>query len=101
MKKFLITFGIAFLIVAAMFIYFRFFFTYEQRNRFQRSVESVTGQNLTVTVFDASGKIVRKWNGVQKITSSSEVGKGYVYFYTAAGKYVQLPNSVWYVAEEE
>ena len=100
-KKYLITFGIAFFIVAAMFIYFRYFFTYEQRNRFQRSVESVTGQNLSVTVFDASGKTVRRWSGVQKITSSGEIGKGYVYFYTSDNKYVQLPNSVWYVAEEE
>ena len=72
MKKYLIMFGICALIVGAMFIYFRFFFTYEQRNRFQRSIESVTGQNLTVTVFDGTGKTVRKWTGVQKITSSAE-----------------------------
>lgn len=101
MKKYLILFCICALVIGAMFIYFRFFFTYEQRNRFQRSIESVTGQNLTVTVFDASGKTVRKWSGVQKITSSSEVGKGYVYFYTSDNKYIQIPNSVWYIAEQE
>ena len=101
MKKYLIMFCVCVLIIGAMFIYFRFFFTYEQRNRFQRSIESVTGQNLTVTVFDGTGKVVRKWSGVQKITSSAETGKGYVYFYTSDNKYVQIPNSVWYVAEEE
>jgi uncharacterized membrane protein len=100
MKKYLIMFCVSLVLVSAIFIYFRFFFTYEQRNKFQRSVESVTGQNLVVTVFDMNGKTVKKWSGVQKLTSA-EKDKGYVFFYTSDGKYVQLPNSVLYIAEEE
>ena len=38
--------------VAGTFIYFKFFFTYEQRNVFKRKIESITGMDLTVTVFD-------------------------------------------------
>jgi hypothetical protein len=63
-------------------------------------VETVTGQNLTITLYDMNGKIIRKWSKVQKITSG-EGTRSYVYFYTADDKYVQIPDSVWYVAEEE
>jgi len=90
---------IIFLGVGAFF-YFKYFFTYEQRNVLKRKIETVTGQNLTVTVFGYDGKIIKRWLGVKKITS----GKGdrnYTYFYTKNNKYVQLPNSVWYIAEEE
>lgn len=85
---------------AGLFIYFRYFFTYEQKNVVQRKIETITGQNLTITVFDINGKIIKRWTGVKKITSGKDY-RNYVYFYTKDGKYVQLPNSVWYVAEEE
>ncbi len=85
---------------AGLFIYFRYFFTYEQRNKFTRQIETITGQNLTITLFDMNGKVIKRWTGVQKITSGDEF-REYVFFYTKDGKYVQLPNSVWYIAEEE
>ena len=85
--------------VAGTFIYFKFFFTYEQRNVFKRKIESITGMDLTVTVFDMNGKIVKRWVGVEKITSGNQ-DRDYIYFYTKDGKYVQIPNSVWYIAEE-
>jgi hypothetical protein len=100
MKKYLILFIVTLFLLLGIFIFFRFFFTYEQRNRFERSIGSVTGQNLVVTIFDMNGKIVRKYTGVQKITSG-EPSRGYIYFYTAGNKYVQIPDSVWYIAEEE
>jgi hypothetical protein len=100
MKKYLYLAGFVFLILLGMFIYFRFFFTYEQRNKFKRSVETVTGQNLTITTYDMNGKILRRWSKVQKITSGEGV-RSYVYFYTEDNKYVQIPDSVWYIAEEE
>lgn len=100
MKKYLILFAVILVLLLALIIFFRFFFTYEQRNRFMRSVETVTGQNLTITVFDMNGKVFRKYTGVQKITTG-EPARGYVFFYTAGNKYVQIPDSVWYVAEEE
>jgi hypothetical protein len=100
MKKYLYLGIFVFLIIFGMFIFFRFFFTYEQRNKFMRSVETVTGQNLTITTYDMNGKIIRRWSKVQKITSGEGV-RSYVFFYTADGKYVQIPDSLWYIAEEE
>jgi len=51
------------------FLFFRYFFTFEQRQQFQRKIDTVTGQNLTVTVFGFDGKIIKRWVGIQKITS--------------------------------
>jgi hypothetical protein len=91
--------------VFGTFIFFKYFFTYEQRQQVKRQIGSVTGQNLTVTVFGYDGKIIKRWVGVEKITSgySRTTGgeRNYTYFYTHEGKYVQLPDSVWYIAEEE
>lgn len=88
------------LLSSGAYIFFKYFFTYEQRNTIKRQIENVTGQNLTVTVFGYDGKIIKRWTGVQKITA----GKGernYTFFYTSDNKYVQIPDSVWYLAEEE
>lgn len=90
----------AVLLVVVLFVYFRYFFTYEQRNVMKRKIETVTGQNLTITVFSYEGKIVKRWTNVRKITS----GKGernYTFFYTSDNRYVQIPDSVMYIAEEE
>lgn len=93
------------LLLIGVFLYFRFYFTYEQKNVIQRQFDSITGQNLTVTIFGLDGRIIKRWKGVKKITSgrsrkdSSE--RNYTYFYTRDNKYVQIPDSVWYLAEEE
>lgn len=88
-----------------IFIFFRYFFTFEQRQQVKRSISTVTGQNLTITVFGYDGRIIKRWVGIQKITSGRDkAGMGernYTYFYTRDGKYVQIPDSVWYIAEEE
>jgi len=93
------------LAVISTFVYFRWFFTYEQRNIFQRRVETITGQNLTITVFGFDGRIIKRWKNVKKISAGiSRDGTGernYTYFYTRDNKYVQIPDSVWYIAEEE
>ena len=86
--------------IGALFVYFKYYFTYEQKNITQRKIETITGQNLTVTVFGLDGKIVKRWTGVKKITSWTDE-RNYTFFYTKEGKYVQLPDSVWYIAEEE
>ncbi len=94
---------VIFLIIAGIiagFIYFRFFFSHEQRNIFQKRVENITGQNLTVTVFSADGNVLKRWTGIQKISCGVD-GHYYTYFYTKDNKYVQIPDSVWYIAEEE
>ncbi len=82
------------------YIFVKYFFTYEQRNVFQRRYENITGQNLTVTVFGFNGNIIKRWTGVKKITAPRD-GRGYVFFYTGDNKYIQIPDSVWYIAEEE
>jgi len=92
--------ALAVFIIAGVFVYFRFFFTYEQRNIIRRQIDSITGQNLTVTVFGWDGRIIKRWTNVQKISSGKDL-KYYTFFYTKDGKYVQIPASVWYVAEEE
>jgi hypothetical protein len=84
----------------AGFVYFRYYFTFEQKNKVKRQIETITGMNLTVTVFDREGRIVKRWHNVKKITSGGK-DRSYVYFYTSDNKYVQIPNSVWYIAEEE
>jgi len=88
-----------------LFVFFKYFFTFEQRQLIRRQIGSVTGQNLTVTVFGYDGRIIKRWVNVQKITSGrakDESGeRNYTYFYTREGKYVQIPDSVWYIAEEE
>jgi len=86
--------------VVAIYIYFKYYFSYEQKNITQRKIESITGQNLTVTVFGFDGKIIKRWTGVKKITSWKDE-RSYTFFYTKEGKYVQIPDSVWYIAEEE
>jgi hypothetical protein len=86
--------------IAGSYFYFKYYFTYEQKNITQRKIESITGQNLTITVFGFDGKIVKRWTGVKKITSWSDE-RSYTFFYTRDGKYVQIPESVWYIAEEE
>ncbi|MDA3900875.1 MAG: hypothetical protein PF637_10190 [Spirochaetes bacterium] len=91
---------LALLTVITTFLYFKYYFTYEQKNVVKRKIESITGMNLTVTVFDMNGKIVKRWSGVQKVTSGDGSDRDYSFFYTKDGKYVQIPNSVWYIAEE-
>ncbi len=90
---------VALLIVLA-FVYFRYFFTYGQKNIVRRKLDTITGMNMNVTVFGFDGRIIKRWTGVQRITTGKD-GRNYFYFYTREGKYVQLPGSVWYVAEEE
>ncbi len=93
------------LLIVGTFVFFRYFFTYEQRQQVKRKIDTVTGQNLTVTVFGYDGKIIKRWVGIQKITSGYARGsageQNYTFFYTRDGKYVQIPDSVWYIAEEE
>ena len=88
------------LIVAGLYLYFKYYFTEEQKNIIQRKSESITGQNLTVTVFGFDGRIIKRWTGIKKITSFADQ-RNYTFFYTKDGKYVQIPDSVWYIAEEE
>ena len=88
------------LCVIGMYFYFSYYFTEEQKNITQRKIESITGQNLTVTVFGFDGRIIKRWTGIKKITSFADQ-RNYTFFYTKDGKYVQIPDSVWYIAEEE
>jgi hypothetical protein len=81
------------LIISGLF-YFKYFFTYEQKNITQRKIESITGQNLTVTIFGFDGRIIKRWTGVKKITSFQDQ-RNYTFFYTKEGRYVQIPDSVW------
>jgi hypothetical protein len=99
-KKYLIIGILSIVIIGMLFLFFRYFFTYEQRNRVKRSIESVTGQNLRVTVYDMNGKVLRQWEHIEKI-STGGTDRHYIFFYTDGGKYVQIPDSAWYVAEEE
>lgn len=105
MKVRLLSVFLVILVIISGFIFFRYFFTFEQRQQFKRKVETVTGQNMVVTIFGFDGRIIKRWVGIQKITSGySRPGSGertYTYFYTRDGKYVQIPDSVWYIAEEE
>lgn len=87
-------------VVFGLYFYFRYYFTEEQKNITQRKIESITGQNLTVTVFGFDGRIIKRWTGIKKITSFADQ-RNYTFFYTKEGKYVQIPDSVWYIAEEE
>lgn len=88
------------LVIFGLYFYFRYYFTEEQKNITQRKIESITGQNLTVTIFGFDGRIIKRWTGVKKITSFADQ-RNYTFFYTKDGKYVQIPDSVWYIAEEE
>jgi len=99
-KSRVITLIIIVLMIIAAYLYFRFYFTSEQRNITQRKLDTITGQNLTVTVFGFDGRIIKRWTGVQKVTSFQDQ-RNYTFFYTKDGRYVQIPDSVWYIAEEE
>lgn len=100
LKTRLILVGIVLIVAGGVFLYFRYFFTYEQKNVVKRRIESVTGQNLTITIFGFDGRVIKRWTGVKKITSGKDT-REYTFFYTSDNKYVQIPNSVWYLAEEE
>jgi hypothetical protein len=100
-KKTKIIFVIVVLLVILFgYLYFKYFFTYEQKNITQSKIESITGQNLTVTVFGFDGRIIKRWTGVKKLTEFQD-NRNYTFFYTKDGKYVQIPSSVWYIAEED
>lgn len=104
MKKKLIVAGVILTVLAIGigYLYFRYYFTYEQKNIVQRKIETFTGQNLTVTIFGFDGRIIKRWENVKKITSGvGERNFTYTYFFTSDNRYVQIPNSVWYIAEEE
>ena len=88
------------LLIFAAYFYFRYYFTEEQKNITQRKIDTITGQDLTVTVFGFDGRIVKRWTAIKKITSFQDE-RNYTFFYTKDGKYVQIPDSVWYIAEEE
>lgn len=88
------------LLAASLYFYFRYYFTEEQKNITQRKLDAITGQNLTVTVFGVDGRIIKRWTGIKKITTFQDQ-RNYTFFYTKEGKYVQIPDSVWYIAEEE
>ena len=92
-------------LVIGLVIFFRYLFTFEQRQQVKRQIGSVTGMNLTVTIFGYDGRIIKRWTGVQKITSGRDAKasgeRNYTFFYTRDNKYVQIPDSVWYLAEEE
>ncbi len=88
------------LLIFSAYFYFRYYFTSEQKNITQRKIDSITGQNLSVTVFGFDGRIIKRWTGVTKITSFNDQ-RNYTFFYTKDNKYVQIPDSVWYIAEEE
>ncbi len=98
-SRIILVLGLVILIIAGYF-YFKYFFTYEQKNITQRQIETFTGQNLTVTVFGFDGHIIKRWTGIKKITSFKDE-RNYSFFYTKDGRYVQIPDSVWYIAEEE
>lgn len=83
-----------------IYLYFKYFFTYEQKNVLKRNIESITGQNLKISILSYDGKVIKRWENVQKITSGKDE-RNYTYFYTKDNKYVQIPDSVWYIAEEE
>lgn len=93
------------ILILGMIVFFRYLFTYEQRQQLQRKIGSVTGQNMTVTIFGFDGRVIKRWVGIEKITSGyTRSGSGertYTYFFTKDGRYVQIPDSVWYIAEEE
>ncbi len=97
--------GVVIILIISGILFFKYFFTFEQRQQVKRKIDTVTGQNLTVTVFGFDGKIIKRWVRIQKMTSGySRPGSGeraYTFFYTREGKYVQIPDSVWYIAEEE
>jgi len=99
-KSRIITLILILLLIAATFLYFKYFFSSEQRNITQRKIESITGQELTVTVFGFDGRIIKRWTRVSKITTFKDE-RNYSFFYSKEGKYVQIPASVWYIAEEE
>ncbi len=91
---------IALLAVLMLYFYFKYYFTSEQKNITQRKIDAITGQNLTVTVFGFDGRVIKRWTGVSKITTFKDQ-RNYTFFYTKDNKYVQIPDSVWYIAEEE
>jgi len=100
-RKSRIIFAIVIIVlIISGYFYFKYFFTYEQKNITQRKIESITGQNLSVTIFGFDGRIIKRWTGVKKITSFQDQ-RNYTFFYTKEGRYVQIPDSVWYIAEEE
>ena len=88
------------LLIFAAYFYFKYYFTEEQKNITQRKLDTITGQDLAVTIFGVDGRIIKRWTGVKKITTFKDE-RNYTFFYTKDGKYVQIPNSVWYLAEEE
>jgi len=99
-KSRIIMIVITLLLIFAAYFYFRYYFTSEQKNITQRKLDSITGQNLTITIFGFDGKIVKRWTGIKKITEFNDQ-RNYTFFYTKDNKYVQIPGSVWYIAEEE
>jgi len=88
-KSRIIFVAVILILVISGYFYFKYFFTYEQKNITQRKIESITGQNLTITIFGFDGRIIKRWTGVKKITSFQDQ-RNYTFFYTKEGRYVQI-----------
>ncbi len=58
------------LLIFTAYFYFKYYFTEEQKNITQRKIESITGQNLVVTVFGFDGRVIKRWTGVKKLHRS-------------------------------
>ena len=86
--------------ISGGYLYFRYYPHLDKKVVPLKTLESFTGESLTVTIFSHDGKIIKRWTGVKKVKSWSD-DRNYTFFYTRDGKYVQIPNSVWYLAEEE
>jgi hypothetical protein len=82
------------------YFYFKYYFSEEQKNITKRKIENLQGLNLTVTIFGMNGKILATYKKVKKITSAID-GRDYTYFRTNDDRYVQIPNSVFYIAEDQ
>ena len=86
--------------IIAGYFYFKYYFSEEQKNITKRKIENLQGLNLTVTIFGMNGKILATYKNVKKITSAID-GRAYTYFRTNDDRYVQIPNSVFYIAEDK
>jgi hypothetical protein len=101
LKKLLYTIIGIVVVAGGLFIAYKLIFTEEKKNIIRRKLQTYTGFNLTVTVYSYDGKVLRVWKGVSKVTSGHKQGQNYVYFYTKDGRYVQIPHSAMYIAEQE
>jgi hypothetical protein len=87
------------LIIIIFFSVYMLFIKSDGDKNTSKKTDALHNKNITLTIFGNDGRIIKRWINVKGITADKN--GSHTSFHTRDGKYVLMPNSLWYIAEEE